>query len=111
VTDAIERLLEVEKRARAIIAEAEMRAADEVSRARERAREILDEGRAEAREEAQALVDAAIEDLLANELERTADEQRKLPPVDAIDPERMERAVREIVRAVAPDDRAASSDD
>lgn len=99
MTDVIQRLLEVEKEARRIIAEAEDEAAQTVDRARDEARRIIADGRKQAQTEAEELSNRQVQTLQQQKEERLQQEKARLPSADGIDRQRLANAV-EFVRQV-----------
>jgi vacuolar-type H+-ATPase subunit H len=101
VSDIIERLLEVEKQARQIIARAEKEAAEEVEKAREEARQIVADSRRQAREEADRLLQEQAAELDGQREERIQREQSELPSPDSIDRQKLADAIEFVVGAIA----------
>ena len=101
MSDVIERLLEVEKEARQVIAQAEQEAADTTARAREQARRIVAESREEARRQAEDLHNREVRALQEQKQERIRQERAKLPSADSIDPEKLDESVAFVVRTIA----------
>lgn len=101
MSDIIERLLEVEKEARQIIAGAEREAGDTVSRAREQARRIIADAREEARRQAEELFDRQVRTLQEQKEERVKQERGRLPSADSVAPDKLNEAVGLVTRAIA----------
>jgi DNA mismatch repair protein MutS2 len=110
VSDIIERLLEVEKEARQIIARAEKEAAEAVEKARDEARQIVAESRRLAREEADKLLESQATELDKQRDERLRREESQLPSPDSIDRRKLADAVEFVVRAVAYGDSGTRAD-
>ena len=101
MSDVIERLLEVEQRARRIIADAEAGAAQTIDRAREEARTIVEQGREEARRQAEQLVSSNAQALAEGKDRCLAEAKAGLPSADALGQDALERAARFAVNVIA----------
>lgn len=101
MSEVIERLLAVEKEARAILARAERDAEAAVEDARRRARELAAERVKEARREAEELLAAGRKDLEEKRRERTERERAGFPPAGRDGAEDLADAAALVVGAVA----------
>ncbi len=101
MSDVIERLLEVERQARRIIADAEQKADETVSQAREEARRIVADSREEARRDADELLQREVRALQERKSERIAEESGKLASPDSVSPEKLKEAVEFVVNVIA----------
>jgi vacuolar-type H+-ATPase subunit H len=94
LSDVIDRLLQVERDARRIIAEAEEEAARTVDEARSDARHTESEGREAARQEAEQIRRESARKVKEAEEARIEEERGRLPSAEDADPEAVERAAR-----------------
>lgn len=99
--DILSKLLEVEKEARGILAQAERDADAAMEKAREEARDVRLKGREQARTKADELVDEASAELDEKRRKRLEEERAKLPTAGGLEPERLAEAAEVIVKAVA----------
>ena len=99
MSDVIQRLLDVEKEARRIIARAEAEAASTASRAGEQARKVSVEAREKARGEADDLY--RLNALAARREARLAQAKAELPTPDSLDPDGLAKAAHFIVAVVS----------
>jgi len=104
VTDFIDRLLEVEKQARQIIARADRDAAAAVAEGRAEAKRIVAEAREQARREAEELIAGEARELAERRQKLIDKERAKLPRLAGQDQKKLAEAVDMVVRAVADGD-------
>ncbi len=99
--DVIERHLEVEQRARSIIADAEREAIEIVERARDEARTTVTQGREKARRQADELTASGTR-ALQDERERlVAEAKSKLPSPESMPDDVLAKAARYAVNVIA----------
>jgi len=101
VSDVIERLLEVEKQARRIIAEAEQKADQTVSQAREEGRRIIADSRQKARRDADELFQREADAIEDRKNQRIKQESSKLPSADSVSPEKLKEAADFVANVIA----------
>jgi vacuolar-type H+-ATPase subunit H len=99
--DVLSKLLEVEKEARRIIADADADADSILEEARSEAARIVAEARREGREQADALVAEHQQELARRKQERLERERAQLPNVEELPPQALQDAVEVIIQAVA----------
>jgi len=107
VSDVIERLLEVESRARRLIAEAERDAARTVDEARRQAQQTAKSAREEAKRKADELLATGLDAARKDMNEKLERQKAQLPPADAAEPRAVEQAVDLVARVIAYGDEGA----
>jgi vacuolar-type H+-ATPase subunit H len=101
VSDVIEKLLEVERQARQIIAEAEQQAAQVLGKAQEDARQVGADGRRDAQHEAADLLKRQAEEMERQRQQRLEQEKARLPAADSMDRQKLAEGIDFVVQAVA----------
>lgn len=101
MSDVIGRLLEVEKEARQIIADAEQKAGAVLSRANDEARAAKAEARTEGRRQADQFIKQKTEELRQRYQEQVERARAKLPAPGSLKPDEVRQAVRFAVDVIS----------
>ena len=101
MSNVIERLLEVERQARHVIAEAERQAAQTVDEAQAQARRLVAEGRKKAQADADEMLAGQARELEEDRQARLREEASRLPSAETMDPQKLGKAVQFVVKTVA----------
>ena len=101
MSETIERLLQVEEKAKQIIAEARQQGAETAERARREAQQLLGESRERAMAEAEAIIGGSRDEAEKETLGALRRAAEQAPCVEDVDQEKLRQAVRRIVRVIA----------
>jgi len=104
VSDVIDRLLEVEREARAVIEKAEQEAGQLVENAREEARRIVEEGHEEGRRRAEEILQESVRRLDEQRKERLERERARLPSAEGVDEAVLNKTADFVVGVIAGGD-------
>ena len=101
MSDVIERLLDVEKEARKIIADAEQQANAALSKANDEARAAKAEARTDGRRQADQFIKQKTEELRQSYQQRVDSAKAKLPTPESVDAGQVRQAARFVVDVIS----------